>query len=63
MDNIGILNLNLVSTVIKSARDSGKTDEQIKDAVLVLERNGKISNFEANYILNNLVAKFESKMV
>ena len=49
-----MLNLTLTTVALIKARHIGKTEAQIKAAVLALREAKKINDYEANYILNNL---------
>jgi hypothetical protein len=49
-----MLNLTLTTVALIKARHIGKTEAQIKAAVMALLAAHKINDYEANYILNNL---------
>lgn len=49
-----MLNLTLTTVALIKARHMGKTEAEIKAAVLALREAKKINDYEANYILNNL---------
>jgi len=48
------LNLLNLKEALKEARAMGWTDARIAEGVLALLQDKKITNFDANYILNHL---------
>lgn len=49
-----MINLTLCSSVITKAKAMNKTSDDIKTAVVALLKSKKLTEFEANYILNNI---------